>query len=108
MLAVRAMGTASRQRLVHDAPDGAGATAAFRAAAETAIDFAGRAHRPFGRNGPHLMIRDDVARTHDHGGTPDSFDPPAVIIHARVHRHGQSGRERMIATLRRRPASLMK
>ena len=65
-----AAGRTSRRRgvrLIHDPPDGAGATAAFRIAPEAAVNFTGAAHIVLGRDGPHLMIRNDVARAHDHG-----------------------------------------
>ena len=58
----------SGERLVHDLLDGAGATAALGAAAEAAIDLAGRA-RLAGRGracGTHVVVSEDVAGTHNH------------------------------------------
>src|SRR5262245_55359957 len=55
------------ERLVHHAADGARAAAALGAAAETAIDPAGRA-RPLRLNGgADILIAQHIARTNDHG-----------------------------------------
>src|SRR5215831_13116365 len=59
--------------LVHDPPDGTGATPAFGAASQAPVDLAGRPDHALRRNGPDLMVRNDVARTHDHEGTPGSI-----------------------------------
>src|SRR5262245_66255552 len=69
---VRVTITASRrvcaERLVHDAPDGAGASPALRAASEAAVDLAGGARRSGGgRYGANLMIAQHVAGADDHG-----------------------------------------
>jgi hypothetical protein len=66
--------------LVHDPPDGTGAAPTFGAAPKAAIDLAGRPHGAFGRNGSDLMIRDDVARAHDHDGTPRPLGDPAFLL----------------------------
>ena len=52
--------------LIHDAADCARAPAAFGAASEATIDLAGAPHRALARNGPHLLVRNDIARTNDH------------------------------------------
>src|SRR5262245_36009745 len=55
--------------LVHDAADGACATPALGTAAETAIDLAGRARGPLGRERrAHVVVAQHVAGTNDHGG----------------------------------------
>jgi len=59
-------------RLVENAADGAGAASAFGTTAEATIDFAGGTNRALAGHGPDLVVRDDVARTHDHGGAPSS------------------------------------
>jgi hypothetical protein len=56
--------------LVHDVPDRAGAAPTRGAAPQAAIDLAGTAHAVFGGNGPHLVVRNDIARTYDHDSTP--------------------------------------
>src|SRR5580693_6551620 len=56
-----------RKRLVHDPADGPRAASAFGAASEAAIDFARAPCAVFGRDRSDLVIRNDVARTHDHG-----------------------------------------
>src|SRR4029077_16442109 len=58
------------QRLVHDAPDGAGTAAALRTATEAMIDLAGRARRTFtGRErAAHVVVREHVTGTDDHDG----------------------------------------
>src|SRR5262249_14038653 len=62
-------GRAGRERLVHDPADGAGAAAALRAAAETAINLASAA-RAIGRvqRRPHIRVGDHITRTDDHVG----------------------------------------
>ena len=57
-------------RLIHDPPDRSRAPSTFGAAAETTVDLACRPYAALGRDGSHLMIRNDVARTHDHGDAP--------------------------------------
>lgn len=56
------------KRLVHDFPNGAGATAALRAASQTAIYLARRARRLLRRahGAAHIVIGKDVAGTNDH------------------------------------------
>ena len=66
--------------LVHDPPDRARATAAFGTAAEAAVHLAGRPHRAFSRNGSDLMVRNDIARTHDHDCAPGSTGHPAFLF----------------------------
>jgi len=66
-LAAAAVDGAGPDRFVHDPADGPGAPAAFGAATQTPVDFAGAARRTFGRYRPHLVVGYDVARTHDHG-----------------------------------------
>ena len=61
------------QGLVHDPPNGASTASALGTAAQTPIDLARRSHGALGRNGSDLMVRNDVARTHDHDGTPSSI-----------------------------------
>jgi hypothetical protein len=69
--AQHAAGAAVSQRLVHDAPDGAGAPTALGAATQTVINFAGRTRTTFtGRErAAHVFVREYVTRTHDHGRT---------------------------------------
>src|SRR5262249_39178838 len=58
-----------RDRVVHDAADGARATAAPGAAAEAAIDLPRAARAPPGpRHPPPRVGAQHVARTDDHGG----------------------------------------
>jgi hypothetical protein len=65
--AVAGCRTGAAERLVHEAADGARAAAALGAAAETAIDPAGRA-RPLRRDGgADILIAQHIARTDDHG-----------------------------------------
>ncbi len=59
--------------LVHDSPDSASATPTFSAASQTPIDLTGRSDSALGRNRSDLMVRNHVARTHDHDGTPGSI-----------------------------------
>lgn len=71
--------TGADERLVHDFPDGAGATAALGRTAEAAIDLAGGARR-FGRaGGADGGVGQDVAGADDHqkpgvGGSLTAFD----------------------------------
>src|ERR1700730_17470861 len=65
--------------LVHNPPDRTGTADTFGAASQTPIDRTGRPHGAFGRNGSDLMVRDDVARTHDHEGTPGSIGHSGVF-----------------------------
>src|SRR5262249_41434768 len=59
-----------RNRLVHDAADGARAAAALDAAAEATIDLAGGARRLFGTDrGAHVVVSQHVARTDNHGSS---------------------------------------
>ena len=55
------------QRLIHDAPDGAHATAALGAAAEAAIDLARPARRGGGDRATDIVVGEDVAGADDHG-----------------------------------------
>src|SRR5215469_5071668 len=58
-----------RDRVVHDAADGARATAALGAAAEAAIDLPGGSWRLLGADHrAHVVVAQHVARTDDHGG----------------------------------------
>src|SRR5262245_12353951 len=59
--------TGAAERLVHEAADGARAAAALGAAAETAIDPAGRAHPLRLDGGADILIAQHIARTDDHG-----------------------------------------
>jgi hypothetical protein len=61
------------QSLVHDPPNGASTAPTFGTASQTPIDLARRSDGAFGRNGSDLMVRNDVARTHDHDGTPSAI-----------------------------------
>jgi hypothetical protein len=57
------------ESLIHDRPDGRGASSAFRPATEAAVDL-GRgagAVRAGGQAGTHLPIGENVARTDDQG-----------------------------------------
>ena len=60
------------ERLVHDAPDGAGAPAALGAAAQAPIDVAGRSRRGFiaRQSGAHVLVGQHVAGTDDHSRGP--------------------------------------
>jgi hypothetical protein len=60
---------AGAKRLIHDFLDGAGAPAALRAAAETAIDLSRRPRRQLcdTYGATHVMVAQDIARTNDHG-----------------------------------------
>ena len=53
--------------LVHESADGACATAALGAAAETAIDLAGRPQRLRLDGGADILIAQHIARADDHG-----------------------------------------
>jgi hypothetical protein len=67
-----AAGRGPGNRLVHDALDGAGATTALGAAAETTIDLPGRTGR--GRRGDgatHIMVAEYVAGADDHEQRPN-------------------------------------
>src|SRR5262249_22941042 len=64
----RATAAGRRDRVVHDAANGAPAAAALRAAAETAIDLPGGARRLLGADHrAHVVVAQQVARTDDHG-----------------------------------------
>src|SRR5512132_4283289 len=64
----RAAAAGRRDRVVHDAADGARATATLRAAAEAAIDLPGGARRLLGADHrAHVVVAQHVARTDDHG-----------------------------------------
>src|SRR6516162_4682432 len=66
--AARATAAGRRDRVVHDAADGARATAALRAAAEAAIDLPGGSWRLLGADRrAHVVVAQHVARTDDHG-----------------------------------------
>src|SRR5207244_2287003 len=66
--AARAAATGRRDRIVHDAADGARATAALGAAAEADIDLPGRSWRLLGADRrTHVVVAQHVARTDDHG-----------------------------------------
>ena len=55
------------ERLDHDAADGARAAAALGAAAEKAIDLAGREHPLRLDGGADILISQHIAGTDDHG-----------------------------------------
>src|SRR6185503_3556675 len=58
------------ERLVHDPPDGAGAAAALRRAAETAVDLSGRARPYVGLHDlAHVVIAQHIAGADDHDGS---------------------------------------
>jgi hypothetical protein len=61
------------ESLVHDPPDGASTAPTFGTASQTPVDLARRSDGAFGCNGSNLMVRNDVARTHNHDGTPSSI-----------------------------------
>src|SRR5580704_16727829 len=63
------------ERVIHDALDGARAASALGAAAEAAIDVAGRTRvRPRGFDrATHVVIRQYVAGTDDHGSNTRVF-----------------------------------
>jgi hypothetical protein len=61
------------QSLVHNPPNGASAAPTFGTASQTSVDLARRSDGAFGCNGSNLMVRNDVARTHNHDGTPSSI-----------------------------------
>src|SRR5262249_32500818 len=64
----RATAAGRRDRVVHDAADGARATAALRAAAEGGIELPGGARRVLGTDHrAHVVVAQHVARTDDHG-----------------------------------------
>ena len=60
------------ERLVHDAPNGAGAPAALGAAAQAPIDVAGRSRWGFiaRQSGTHVLVGQHVAGTDDHSRGP--------------------------------------
>lgn len=60
---------AGTERFGHDLANGAGATAALRAAAEAAIDLPGSAGHDLvaGHNVSHVVIADNVTGTDNHG-----------------------------------------
>ncbi len=60
-----------RQRVVHDGANGARATPALRAAAETAIDLRGRARAigPGIHAGADVSVGEEIAGTNDHAGS---------------------------------------
>ena len=65
-----AAGIGSRQRLVHDPPDGPRAAATLGAAAEATIDFAAGARRTVtGERRAHVLVGQHVAGADDHCGT---------------------------------------
>jgi hypothetical protein len=55
---------------VHDGPDRARAAPASGAAAQATVNLAGAADGVLGSDGSDLMVRNDIARTHDHDRTP--------------------------------------
>jgi hypothetical protein len=63
-----ALGARRRQRLIHDAADGARASSALRAASKAAIDLVGGGRAGGGtiESGPHIAVAEDVAGTNDH------------------------------------------
>jgi hypothetical protein len=103
----------SAERLLHEAADGAGATPALGAAAETAIDLAGRARRVRLDDGADILIAQHIARTDDHGAMVLFRSEPnkrSVLPGARyaskdvaVDRHMADGRERQVSGHQRLP-----
>src|SRR5262245_51769286 len=71
-LAGRRQGRAGK-RLVHDLPDGPRAPAALGAAAEAAVDLAGRARRLGHDRRAHVMVAQHVTGTNDHRRRPGSL-----------------------------------
>ena len=66
--ALAARAARAGDRRVHDAADSARATPALGAAAEAAIDLAGRARRLLGaERGAHVLVGQHVAGADDHG-----------------------------------------
>src|SRR5580704_9759524 len=65
------MGCRGCQRLVHDASDGAGAAPALGAATEAMINFTGGTRATFAgrKRAAHVVVREHVTRTDDHGTT---------------------------------------
>ena len=70
-------GAGDRDRLIHDAADGAGASAALRAAAEATIDLTGGARRLRAADRrTDVAVTEHVAGADDHGRSAS----PAGII----------------------------
>ena len=64
-------GPGAIERLVHDLPDGPGASPALGAATKTTINLAGRARvRLRLRRGADIVVAQNVARANDHGMVP--------------------------------------
>src|SRR5258707_15740892 len=85
-------GSRRAEGLVHNPPDRTGTAATFGAASQTPIDLTGRPHGAFGRNGSDLMVRDDVARTHDHE-EDSQFSRPfrRLFVYALIRKRFPSG-----------------
>jgi len=95
--ATPAVGTAGTARraghcLIHDTPDGAGASTALRTAAETAVDLTGGAGT--GRRSDHvadIVVGDDVARTDDHEAWPGNLSRTTVRWCTKRYMHHYTG-----------------
>src|SRR5262249_44939374 len=84
-------GAGRRNRLVHDAADGARAAAALDAAAEATIDRARGARRLFGTDrGAHVVVSQHVARTDNHGSSPIAGG--LVRYATSIHEAGRAGK----------------
>ena len=75
------------ERLVHDLADGARATAALGAAAETSIDLPGGARTRLRRHrGADIVVGQDVAGADDHGSGPDGISIPCRTLPGKRNR----------------------
>src|SRR6266446_3657225 len=92
----RAAAAGRRDRVVHDAADGACATAALGAAAETAIDLPGGARRLFDADRrAHVVVAQHVAGTDDHGrlAVPGGFSSLCNHRYMRPARQAKTKRQ---------------
>jgi hypothetical protein len=80
-------GAGADQSFVHDLADGVRAAATLGAAAEAAIDLAGRARRRRIHGPPHLMIAQHVAGTDDHRKTSSHRSVDTAEWHFRYRHH---------------------
>src|SRR5215467_9914844 len=64
----RGCGPGDRERFVHNAPNGARAASALRAATQAMVDLPGRARNvlPRRQRRTHIVVGENVARAHDH------------------------------------------
>src|SRR5215467_4240629 len=89
----RAAAAGRRDRVVHDAADGARAAAALGAAAEAAIDLAGGARRLLGADRrAHVVVAQHVAGTDDHGRS--AFPGGLVVMQLSIHEAGGAGKNK--------------